>query len=145
MKKILNKSLEHIKRLWGPYVHRESCRLLRKTIDTIARQTRIHAEELDRNNKRVEEALRRISLIQYDRVGSGGDLAIRVVVPAIELAALCPSDAEFFRYTAARLGGMIEREFAGLNASTLAQHIRAAEDRQRRIESNQRQRTGVFS
>lgn len=98
------------------------------------------AKETELEKKRAAEVIRRVSNIQYSRPGDRGEVCIQIMVPAMELCANDGGrfDDAFFRHTAGYVGHMLEREFAQLNATTLAQAIHASERRQYEMDRGHR-------
>ena len=155
----IRRAIHRIRSLWGPYVRRMTeplwmSRLQRAELawrDAFATLARDTAREVSRYKKeasdehdRAVEAIRRVSRIEYTRPDQRGDVCIRVMVPAMELAAYRGrhDDEAFFKHTSRYVGHMLEREFSQLNMTTLAQAIHASERRQYELD---RQRPSIWS
>lgn len=141
--------LHRIRSKWSPsYADRMTAlrwmARLKKAEDGWRAQFARLARENEHEKAHAAEAIRRVSRIAYSRPRDHGEVCIQVIVPAMELAACDGAfiDNAFFRHTASYVGHMLEREFAQLNAATLAQAINASANRQ--CEQDQRRSVGRF-
>ena len=101
--------------------------------------------EVEKERKRADseadkaaETIRRVSRISYHMERQFGTFAVTVQIPLLELSySRGPTDIHF-EHVAEQVSWMMRREMKQLNMATLAQSIRAAEERQRMIEEADR-------
>lgn len=88
----------------------------------------------DKAESEAAETLRRVTRISYHHDRQFGLLAVTVRVPILELA-YSQNEADYhWQHISRQLAYMLERECKQMSMATLAQAIRAAEERQRRMD-----------
>jgi hypothetical protein len=97
-----------------------------------------YEHQIHKAEDEAAEAVRRVSRISYRQDRQHGIITALVSVPALELAYARDYNDQVWEHMARHLGRMLEIEFKQLNMATLAQSIRAAEERQRRIDEQER-------
>ena len=110
-------------------------RLKRESVLAAKRECDIR-KQLERAKDEHAETLRRVSRISYHQDRQHGIISVVVQVPALELAYFRDAGDGHFVHIANYMGRMLEREFKQLNMATLAQSIRSAEERQRRLDDD---------